>query len=378
MRTCLLALLTAMATVVSSPSAQAASSPTSATPVSSTPWPAADAALTRIAFGSCSKESSPQPIWSAVLAKQPGLFMFLGDNIYGDTRDMEVLKAKYRKLATIDGFHRLRITTPVVATWDDHDYGENDAGADYPMKEQSRRIFLDFWGEPADSPRRTRDGVYTSHVFGPEGRRVQVILLDLRYNRTPIRTSPFLASEAAYAEWSRREGEAGREVPGPYVRDPHPGATMLGERQWAWLEEQLRQPADVRLIGSSLQVLADFPGWEAWGNYPHDQQRLFQLIRDTRANGVVLLSGDTHYGELSRLDGNVPYPMYDLTSSGLTQVWHVPVPNALRQGGQSFRQANFGLVEIDWEARRLALNLHDEAGKTLLRREIPLAELTVD
>lgn len=342
------------------------------------PWPVADAAMTRIAFGSCSKESLPQPIWDAVLAAQPELFVFLGDNVYGDTRDMAVLQAKYRKLATIDGFHRLRTTTPVVATWDDHDFGENDAGGDYPMKEQSRQIFLDFWGEPAESPRRARDGVYDSYTFGPEGRRVQVILLDLRYNRTPIRTSPFLKDEAAYRSWAKREGDAGREVPGPYVREPDPAATMLGEKQWAWLEEQLRQPADVRLIGSSLQVLADFPGWEAWVNYPHDQQRLFRMIRDTRANGVVLLSGDTHYGELSRLEGNVPYPMYDLTSSGLTQVWHVPVPNALREGGSLFRQANFGLVEIDWEQRRLALNLRDAEGKALLRREIPLAELKVD
>ncbi|MFX9912103.1 hypothetical protein ABTP43_20035, partial [Acinetobacter baumannii] len=87
----------------------------------------------------------------------------------------------------------LRAQVPVVATWDDHDYGEDDAGGEYPMKEQSRRIFLDFWGEPVDSLRRERDGVYTSYTFGPEGRRVQLILLDLRYNRAPIATSPFLA-----------------------------------------------------------------------------------------------------------------------------------------------------------------------------------------
>lgn len=341
------------------------------------PWPAPDAALSRIAFGSCSKESLPQPIWNAVLESQPELFVFLGDNVYGDTRDMNVLKSKYERLAKIDGFARLRASTPVVATWDDHDYGENDAGAEYPMKEASRQLFLDFWREPADSPRRQRDGVYTSYMFGPEGKRVQVILLDLRYNRTPIRTSPFLANDSQYEQWAKREEKAGRPVPGPYVRDPDPAATMLGETQWQWLEEQLRQPADVRLIGSSLQVLADFPGWEAWVNYPHDHQRLLHLIRQTRANGVVLLSGDTHYGELSKLEENVPYPMYDLTSSGLTQVWHVPVPNALRQDGQLFRQANFGLVEIDWGSRALTLNLRDENGGTLLSRRIPLDELTV-
>lgn len=342
------------------------------------PMPDGDAVLTRIAFGSCAKESQPQPIWDAVLAARPELFVFLGDNVYGDTRDMPELQAKYGRLAAVDGFRRLRATTPVVATWDDHDFGENDAGGDYPMKEQSRRIFLDFWREPDDSPRRQRDGVYTSYSFGPEGRRVQLILLDLRYNRTPILSSPFLGDEDAYRQWASHEGEAGREVPGPYVRNPDPAATMLGETQWRWLEQRLREPADLRLIGSSLQVLADFPGWEAWVNYPHDQQRLFQLIRDTGAEGVVMLSGDTHFGELTRQAVNVPYPMYDLTSSGLTEVWHVPVPNALRVDGKSFRQANFGMVEVDWASRTVELSLRDVTGETLLRQSIGLDTLKLD
>lgn len=349
---------------------------TASSVVAGAPLPSRDTEITRIAFGSCSKETRPQPIWDAVLAAKPELFVFLGDNVYGDTRDMGVLRGKYEALAAIDGFRRLRSEVPLVATWDDHDYGENDAGGDYPMKEQSRRIFLDFWGEPTDSPRRDRDGVYTSYTFGPEGRRVQLILLDLRYNRTPIAISPFLSGEDAYARWARRAGKDGAEVPGPYVRNPDPAATMLGERQWAWFEDQLRQPADLRLIGSSLQVLADFPGWEAWVNYPNDQQRLFRLIRETGARGVVMLSGDTHYGEITRQSENVPYPLYDITSSGLTEVWHLPVPNALRLDGRYFRQANFGMIEIDWARRDVALSLRDVRGDELLRRALPLAELT--
>ncbi len=348
-----------------------------ALPAAAQPWPAADAPITRIAFGSCSKESQPQPIWDAVLAAKPQMFVFLGDNIYGDTRDMDVLRAKYATLAAINGVRRLRAEVPVVATWDDHDFGENDAGGEYPMKVQSKRIFLDFWGEPADSPRRERDGVYTSYVFGPEGRRVQVILLDLRYNRTPIATSPFLDGAEDYKQWAKRAEKAGREVPGPYARNADPAATMLGERQWQWLEAQLRQPADVRVIGSSLQVIADFPGWEAWVNYPNDQQRLFRLIRDTSAQGVFMISGDTHYGELSRQSENVPYPLYDLTSSGLTEVWHAPVPNALREDGRSFRQANFGMIEIDWSNRSIGLSLRDVSGQDLLRKTLRFDELAM-
>lgn len=339
------------------------------------PLPDAQRSISRIAFGSCSKESRPQPIWDAVLARQPELFVFLGDNIYADTRDMQVMRRKYQQFSQIDGVRRLREQVPVVATWDDHDYGENDAGAEYPMKEQSRQIFLDFWGEPADSPRRQRDGVYTSYSFGPQGRRVQLILLDLRYNRTPLLTSPFLDDEAHYSRWARRQQRLGKEVPGPYTRNPDPAASMLGERQWQWLEAQLREPADVRIIGSSLQVVSDFAGWEAWVNYPEDQQRLYETIRRTRARGVVLLSGDTHFGELSVQRRNVPYPMHDLTSSGLTESWHVPVPNALRKDGQSFSQANFGEVLIDWEQRQLTLGLRDVNGEPLLQQVIALDAL---
>ena len=327
--------------------------------------------LQRIAFGSCAEQGKPQPIWAAVEAAAPDLFLFLGDNIYADTQDPAVFEAKYAQLAAQPGFARLRATTPIMATWDDHDFGQNDAGHDFPAKDVAREAFFRFWQEPDGSPRRARDGVNASAVFGPPGRRIQVILLDLRWNRTPIARNLAFPDDDAYRLWATREARAGRPVPGPYARDPSPAATMLGERQWTWLKDRLREPAELRLIASSLQVLADFPGWEAWVNYPRDQARLIETIRDTGARGVVFLSGDTHYGELSRLDVNVPYPLYDLTSSGLTEEWAVRVPNALRVG-EAHHRANFGLVEIDWESREVYLGLRDATGAALLGTRLPL------
>jgi alkaline phosphatase D len=331
--------------------------------------------LTRIAFGSCAEGGKEQPIWNAVLAARPELFVFLGDNVYGDTRDMGVLRSKYAQLARQPGFVRLRETTPVVATWDDHDYGEDDAGADYPHKEASREIFLDFWQEPSGSPRWTRDGVYASYVFGPPGQRVQLILLDLRYNRTPLVRQDL--GGGRYRPWAMARHRKGLEVPGPYARDTRHGATMLGERQWQWLAEQLEQPAEVRLIGSSLQVLADFPGWEAWSLFPRDQQRLIELIRSKQADGVIFLSGDTHYAELSTLDVNVPYRLWDVTSSGLTEVWPAATPNANR-ASDVVREANFGLVEIDWQATptKVTVAVLDQHGTRRIEKTLALAELS--
>jgi len=330
--------------------------------------------LTRIAFGSCAKQDKDQPIWDAVLAAKPDLFIFLGDNIYADTRDPEVMRAKYAMLAAKPGFQKLKETTPILAIWDDHDYGEDDAGSEYPMKEESRRQFCDFWGESAASVRRTRDGVYASYLFGPRGKRVQILLPDLRWNRTPIRKLDLAGAD--YDDWAKGHADRGGEVAGPYDRIPDTGATMIGEPQWRWLDEQLGAAADVRILGSSLQVIADFPGWEAWINYATDHQRLFETVRRRRANGLVSISGDTHYGEISLLEVNTPYPMWDLTSSGLTEVWPVTPPNA-RRVGEVYRDRNFGLIDINWATRRLTLALHGEDGAPRLSQVVALASLKV-
>jgi alkaline phosphatase D len=338
------------------------------------PHPALGNVLTRIAFGSCADQSKDQPIWDAVLSTRPDLFVFLGDNIYADTRDMAVVRQKYAMLASKPGFQRLRATTPVVAIWDDHDFGEDDAGSDYPMKAETRAIFCDFWGEAAQSVRRTRDGIYASYIFGPAGRRVQILMPDLRWNRTRIERLDLAGTD--YKTWAMAKADANLPVPGPYARNPDLQATMLGETQWSWLEAQLRQPAELRILASSLQVLADFVGWEGWINFAHDHQRLFDAIRDARAERLVCISGDTHYGEISRLDVNVPYPIWDFTSSGLTEVWPVMPPNALRQG-DVWRERNFGLIEINWAeaAPVLTVQIRDEQGAPRLSQVVDTAQL---
>jgi alkaline phosphatase D len=338
-----------------------------------------DDTLTRIAFGSCARQDKEQPIWQAIEATSPELFLFLGDNIYGDTRDMALLAARYRMLGDRKTHQRARSRMRTLAIWDDHDFGEDDAGGDYPFKEQSRNLFCDFWGEAADSPRRSRDGIYLSCLFGKAPRRVQVIMPDLRFNRSPLRRldlggRPY---EERAREWAAEAQRRGRGfVPGPYERMPDRDASMLGERQWQWLEAQLQVPAELRIFASSLQVAADFPGWEAWINYAQDHQRLLSLLRRHRANGLVCISGDTHYAEVSRLEANAPYPLWDITSSGLTEVWPVTPPNALRVG-EVLHEPNFGTLDIDWSGRHplVVARIRDIAGKLFLEQRIDTGQL---
>jgi alkaline phosphatase D len=325
--------------------------------------PAQEAArpLQRIAFGSCAQQERPQPIWEAVLQTKPDLFLFVGDNIYGDTEDMAVLRAKYGKLAAMPGYAKLREACPILATWDDHDFGVNDGGRDYPKRVESQQEFLDFFSVPKDSPRRKREGVYHAEMFGPLEERVQVILLDTRYHRSPLKKNK------------------GKPSNGPYVVSDDPDATVLGEDQWKWLEGELRKPARVRLIASSIQVVPEDHGWEKWMNMPRERERLFKLIRDTKAGGVIFLSGDRHLAELSQMDGGVGYPLYDLTSSGLNQgnkKWRPQEKNRHRVATMNYGN-NFGLIEIDWERKDplLRLQIRDEAGDIIIQQKVALSVL---
>ena len=201
--------------------------------------------------------------------------MFLGDNVYGDveSEDLRELRAAYEMQAAADGFSRLReAAVPLAATWDDHDYGVNDGGAEFFGREEAQRIFEDFWGVPADSERASRPGVYDSVTYGPPGQRVQLILLDTRYFRSPL----------------RRTDEPGAPGKERYLPDSDPAKTMLGEEQWGWLRGVLEEVADLRILASSIQVIADGHGFEAWRHLPAERDRLYALLRETGANGVVV------------------------------------------------------------------------------------------
>lgn len=334
-------------------------------PLAAATW-ASGADVKVIAFGSCSHQDREQPAWDAIVAERPDLFLFLGDNVYADRPGHPAtpgnIAAAYRELAAQPGYRRLREARPLLATWDDHDFGQNDAGVEYPFKRQSQALMLAAFGEPADSPRWTRDGVYGAWTFGEQGRRVQVLLLDTRYFRDRLARDPSRA-------------KPGR---GSYVPQEDPSATMLGAAQWEWLESQLRQPADLRILGSSIQVIAREHGYETWGNLPRERRRLYQLIRDTGAEGVVFISGDRHLTEISReQSAETPYPIYDFTSSGLDQSESpVDEPNRFRIS-PVLRTANFGVIRVDWDAApvRVEMASLDGLGQTLFQHAVTLAEL---
>lgn len=282
----------------------------------------------RIAVGACLRYSPGGNALTDIVENDPDLMLWLGDNIYADTEDRAVMRSIYDQLGANARFQALAAATEMMAVWDDHDFGSNNANRTWPLRDAAKDEFLRFWGAPADDPRRDQPGVYTSRTFGTGDRTIQVILLDNRYNLDP---------------WDY-DGK-------------DPNAQVLGEVQWAWLQDRLEEPATVRIIGSGVQVIQDYDidrEWESWGDSPLQRERLFRLIREMRVPGVVFVSGDMHFAELTRHPDDsaaLGYPTYDLTPSSLDQIEYQGVGqwiNPNRVGDLLNTPRKHGLVEIDW------------------------------
>jgi alkaline phosphatase D len=317
----------------------------------------------KLAFGSCNRANRSQDIWPVIAAKDPAAFLFIGDNVYADTTDEAQMKASYDQLSNQPEFKNFRAKVPVFATWDDHDFGANDAGAEFPAKDMAQRLFLDFTGQPKDSPRRQQKGIYSAERMQWNGMDIQLILLDTRYHRSPL--------------LRKNRG---------YIANFDPNATLLGKEQWLWLEERLKEPADLRILASSIQVLSGEHRYEKWANFPLEQQKLFDLIRQTKANGLLMISGDRHLGDQSVLnDSRVPYPLYDFTSSGMTEQLEDTISsekNSLRvENTFAHTATNFGLIELHranpkspW---KVTMRLMDGTGRSMETVSLELDQLQV-
>lgn len=324
--------------------------------------------IRRVAFGSCLKiEHSTEELWHSILSSRPNLFIFAGDNVYADSKEARTLYSYYDKLEQDAGFQRLRKMVPLLAIYDDHDYGISDGGKENPLKAVAAKACLDFFEVPLSDPRRSHEGVYGTYTYGPKGKRLQVILLDTRYFRDSLVKS---------------------QAPGKrYAPNLVPGATMLGEEQWQWLDKTLKEPADIRIIVSSIQVVPDKRGMESWGNFPLERKKLFDMIVNNKANGVIFVSGDAHFSEVSRYD-SAAYPFYDITSSAMGHhhntkdgkpTKYSAYPNEYRVSGSDYTAANFGLIKVDWrgEETELEFELKSTSGKSYFSKKVKLTDLQV-
>lgn len=319
--------------------------------------------LTRIAFGSCNHQGRSQHMWPKIASLKPDLMLAIGDNVYGDfgyqgEADLGSFIDAYRQQASFPEFRALRSQVPMLATWDDHDFGPNDSGGSFAFKQWSEQIFESFWRSNDDV--KSRPGIYDSIIAGPEGQRVQIIMLDTRFFRSPLKALPY---------------QDPRPPLGRYVANDDPSVTILGDQQWAWLAEQLAKPAELRLVVTSIQVLTDAHGFEKWGNMPLERERLFGALNARNGGDFLILSGDRHSGAIySETPDSIDAPVWELTSSSLNLAFvrddaseREPDP---KRRTDMITQENFGLVDIDWQRKTVGMTLLDAGAKSIVSQSI--------
>ena len=272
--------------------------------------------------------------------------LLLGDNHYGNKSAPGPLKKAYDGLAAIPQYHAFRQEIINLPTWDNHDYGAKYPGRLHPHAKESEQLFLDHFAVAKDDARRSRTGIYGSWIFGEKPHRVQVVMLDLQRFRDPLQ------------EGTREQQFA-----------PQPGKTLMGTEQWEWFENQLKQDAEVRLIGSGIQVLSNDHTWRRWGMFPDEREKMLRVVREASGT-TVFLSGDRHRGEISVLNPNGERPLFDITASSFNLCYPAEEKNSLRVG-KLIVEPHFGWLQFDWEKGSIEVQLlSSKEGNPLLTNSV--------
>jgi len=309
----------------------------------------ADGTSVKIGFGSCLDQDKSMAILDKVKEAGPDMFLMIGDNVYGDSPSGALTRMESAYAKQKENFTAMNPGFPVEAIWDDHEFGINDGGGDYPHKDETEKMFLEFWEIPEDDVRRTRPGLYTQQNLEIRGMTVQIITLDTRYFRDPL-------------DPTDEYGAAGKER---YLPTDDTTRSMLGTAQWLWLEEKLKEPADYRLIVSPIQFLAVGHGWECWRILPHERGRLIAMLDEYNLDNVLFLTGDRHRGGLYQLTTPAGNTIHEITSSPLNAITFPEEENGPLRLGATYPDSNFGLITIDTAQNTMLVELKDENGENV-------------
>jgi len=301
-----------------------------------------------LGFGSCLHQDRSMAILKTIEKKELDLFMFIGDNVYGDQKDGELDKLIRTYKQQYNNLENFLKNVSKEFIWDDHDFGLNDGGSNYRHKDRAKELFLETWKIPSQDSRRLRDGLYFDKMIKTNGLKVHLIFLDNRSFKS---------------EWKLTD-EFNKEGKERYVKDFDPDKTLLGKKQWQWLKEKLNEDSDIKIILSSLQILSLGHGWESWDKLPLERERFFNLIDESKVSNLFILSGDRHRGGFYRYKTDDNNDIYEFTSSSL----NLPIPfNTEEKGplriGSTYRKANFGVVRIFED--KVVMELTSNKGKVV-------------
>jgi len=280
-------------------------------------------------------------IFNSIAATEPDLMLWLGDNTYlrePDWGSWPGYLHRYTHTRSLPEMQHLLRSTQHYAIWDDHDFGPNDCDGSFIGADMSHRAFDLFWANPTHGlPGVGGNGTAFSYADA------DFFLLDDRTFRVP----PDLAT-----------------------MEP----TLLGKAQIDRLIQMLKySDAPYKIVAMGGQFLNTAAVFENYATFPEERQQIIDRIAKEGITGVVFLTGDRHFSELSRLelpDGNV---IHDLTVSPLTSgAYARKETNALSVPGTYVDQHAFATLRFSGpkKERVLTMALHDTEGKLLWEREL--------
>ena len=291
----------------------------------------------KIALGSCLHQDHPAPIWTAIKENNIDSFFFLGDNIYGDVPSglPWKLKRSYDKQKKV--LPSWLMSKEIHMIWDDHDFGKNDGGGSYRFKEYAQNLYIDFWDIADDDPRANREGIYYQQLKNINGLRVLFVGLDTRYFRSNI-----------------------EEKDDVYLPNLESDATFLGDKQWAWLKDTVKQEHDLLILASSIQVLATEHRFEKWSNIPSERNKLLTLLESLDSR-VIVVSGDRHRAGLYQYND-----ITEITASSLNRPTYSEETDSLLLG-KTYTENNFGLISIEKDIVEISvINVDNQTLESLI------------
>ncbi|MCS7153227.1 MAG: alkaline phosphatase family protein [Bacteroidia bacterium] len=289
-------------------------------------------------------------IFSAIAAQKPDFMLWLGDNVYlreADWNSRSGILYRYTHTRSLPQLQPLLATCPHYAIWDDHDFGPNDSDRGFWGRALTREAFMLFWANPSYGVPSAPEGITTFFEWSD----AEFFLLDNRTYRAPNK---------------RKTGSR----------------TMLGSAQLEWLIDALKSShATFKFVVCGSQILNPTGGYENFINFPEERELLLKRIQEEGITGVIFLTGDRHYSEISALTLPNGQKVYDITSSPLTASPFTAVKekdkNPLRIAETLTPQRNFLLLSVTGaeRERRLKVSAFSSGGEKLWEYEIKAAEL---
>lgn len=283
-----------------------------------------------------------------IAEKKSDFTVWMGDYLYYMRKDFSSKKGMLRKQTRnrkLNKVHRFLLTQPQYSIWDDHDYGPNNKGSNFALRDESLHVFKEFWPNPYYGTAETK-GVFFDFTYGD----AQFFLLDSRFHMTPA-TAP----DAAY----------------------------LGKEQLEWLKQKLLESkAAFKFIVSGSQVLNVVTKHECFCKYK-ELDELLTFIDEHHIQGVLFFSGDRHHSDLIKMERANNYTLYDFTCSPVTsfrnRLKHHPeeLHNPNRVEGKLVPFQNFGRVTISGKGAQkiCTLETFNKRGKPVWSYEIKSADL---